>query len=202
MKETAAFLAMLAYLTSANVAQAQHWNLPAELNDGSMSVKFAVDTTWHTIHGKADNLRGKVWLDSIKDARSIRASLTIPVAALDTDNEDRDKEMRASMDADKFPGIGIDVPSISPSCEESALSSGARCDYSAQAFITIRDVTLPLSLHGALHRGEGGSIVIDGKTELNWASFGVKDPSILIAAVHEKVDIDYKISLPAQKSDR
>ena len=181
---------------SSQSAHAQHWNLPAELTTATMKVTFEVGTTWHTVNGVVKSLSGRIWLESPKTPNKIHASLTIPVASLDTDSESRDEELRDSMEERIFHTIRIEVPSITPSCDEAKVTPDSACTYRGEGTITIRDVTLPVTFTGPLRKQVDGSYTIDGETVVDWSAFGVKDPSILVARVHEKVKVSFHITLP------
>lgn len=185
-------------VSSTVFADAQPVNLPAELNSTSMTIEFDVDTTWHTVHGVAKDLAGRVWFEIPSDPGSIRASLTIPVSALDTGSESRDDEMRDSMESNRFPSIHVEMPRISPSCDVRALVVGSACTYATKGTVTIRDVTLPIALEGDVNREARGTLLVKGSTHLDWSAFGVKDPSILIAKVNEEVKIRFVMTLPAK----
>ena len=174
-------------------------HLPARLSGSSMNITFEVGTTWHTVHGEVKDLTGRVWFESPKDPGSIRATLTIPVIALDTGSESRDEEMRNSMNAELFPSIQVEMPRISPSCDVRTLTVESACTYATKGTITIRDVTLPLELGGSVHRDAHGALLVDGSAHLDWSAFGVKDPSILIAQVNEEVNIAFTMTLPEIK---
>jgi polyisoprenoid-binding protein YceI len=164
-----------------------------------MQIAFELDTTWHTVEGSVKEISGHLSLPNFKDPRTIAATLSIPVASLDTDSKSRDEEMRDSMEESRFPAITVRVPEIRPSCEEAALSLAPDCNYATQAIVTIRDVTLPIDLKGTIRRNAVGTIVVDGTTQLDWSKFGVKDPSILIAKVDETVQISFQITLSTKK---
>ena len=192
-------LALFVAVALAPSAYAQHWNLPAELSPKTMEISFKIDTTWHTVHGVVKSISGRASLPTPKDPRTISATLTIPVASLDTGSESRDEEMRECMDVAIYPSITVEVPEIRPSCEERALTAEPACPYSTKGSITIRNVTLPSAITGTIRRNTRGDIVVDGATQINWAHFGVKDPSILIARVNEDVSISFQITLPEKK---
>jgi polyisoprenoid-binding protein YceI len=181
-------------------AHAQHWNLPAELTRESTQITFELDTTWHTVEGSVKAISGTMSLPNQKDSKTITATLTIPVASLDTESESRDEEMRDSMEESRFPTITVSMPEIRPSCDEAALTPEPACDYVTTGTITIRDVTLPLRLKGTISRNDAGAILVGGSTQLDWSKFGIKDPSILIAKVHEQVNISFHITLPKRKA--
>ena len=103
------------------------------------------------------------------------------------------------MEAEKFPALTVEMPKITPSCDEGSLTAQSACTYAAKGSITIRDVTLPIDLTGTLRREPSGAIVLDGSTQLDWSAFGVKDPSILIAQVNELVRVRYQITLSEKK---
>ena len=180
-------------------AQTLSTHLPAALTPSTMKISFELDTTWHTVHGTAKDLIGKVWFKNPKDPGSIRASLSIPVSSLDTASESRDEEMRDSMDANQFSSIQVEMPRISPSCDVRTLVVGSACAYATNGTIRIRDVTLPIALSGDVHRDRSGALVVAGSAQLDWSKFGVKDPSILIARVSEQVKIIFTINLPEKR---
>jgi polyisoprenoid-binding protein YceI len=192
-------IALFAAFAVAPSGHAQHWNLPADLSPDTMEIGFKIDTTWHTVHGAVKGISGRASLPSPKDPRTISATLTLPVASLDTGSESRDEEMRECMEIENYPSISVEVPEIRPSCEERALTAEPACPYSTKGSITIRNVTLPSAITGTIHRNAQGEIVVDGVTQINWAQFGVKDPSILIARVNEVVSISFRITLPAKR---
>jgi polyisoprenoid-binding protein YceI len=192
-------LSVIAIVLSAVFSQsasAQPWNLPADLNSSTMKVTFEIGTTWHTVEGVVKTLSGRVWLESPRSPNKIRASLVIPVASLDTDSESRDEELRDSMEEKVFHSIRIEVPAITPSCDERNVTPDSACTYTGEGTITIRDVTLPLTLTGPLRKQADGAYTIAGDTVVDWSAFGVKDPSILVARVYEKVKVAFHITLP------
>jgi polyisoprenoid-binding protein YceI len=132
-----------------------------------MKIDFEVDSTWHLVHGTVRDLSGRVWLESASDPGSIRASLTIPVAALDTGRESRDDNMRDSLDATSFSAIHVEMPRISPACDFQRLAVGSACAYVTQGTITIRDRTLPIGLQGDVQRHPDGSLVVNGSANLD-----------------------------------
>lgn len=187
-------------LVGATAANAENWNLPVAADAQAVKMAFFLDTTWHTVEGSVKELSGDIRLANPKNPQTIAATITIPVSALDTDSASRDEEMRDSMEAGRFPSIRVDMPQISPSCEERQLADGVACTYATKGTVTIRDVTLPIAMSGGIRRGDAGAILVDGTTQLDWSQFGVKDPSILIAKVDEQVKIEFEITLPRKKT--
>jgi hypothetical protein len=102
-------------LLSCQVAAADSWNLPQELNDQNTQVTFAVDSTWHMVHGVTSGLAGKVWLADPKNQASLKAEIRIPVARFNTDNASRDERLREVMAAKEYQEVVLRLNS-GPDC--------------------------------------------------------------------------------------
>jgi hypothetical protein len=85
-----------AFLTGAAPCLAASWNLPQDLRDENTKVEFLVDSTWHVVNGSTAGIRGRAWLQTPSDYRSIRAELRFPVGGFNTGNERRDRRLRGS----------------------------------------------------------------------------------------------------------
>lgn len=99
------------------------------------------------------------------------AEITIPIDGVEANNPDRNKYIRMKdwFDAASFPNAKFVTTSIEP-----GLESGA---YVAKGNLTIRDVTLPVTLPFTLaitSTDSGGSVAkMEGETTINRLDFGV-----------------------------
>ena len=176
-----------------SLALADSWNLPQKLSDKNTTIDFEVDTTWHLVEGKTKGLQGEVSLSDPKDPNSITATLTLPVNKFDTDNSDRDEEMRAAMAEDKFPAVTLKIDRAKEICTtEVAQQKG--CKALLEGSLSIRGVTRSLTLPVKINY-KANKYIIAGTFTFPWASFGVEDPSIFVAKVYPDVTIKFKLKL-------
>jgi polyisoprenoid-binding protein YceI len=179
-------------LLSCQVAAADSWNLPQELNDQNTQVTFAVDSTWHMVHGVTSGLAGKVWLADPKNQASLKAEIRIPVARFNTDNASRDERLREVMAAKEYQEVVLRLNS-GPDC---SITQGelSECRGELLGSLEIRGVSKDLRLPYLIKK-DGEHYLVSGELSLMWGSFGVEDPSILIARVDPEVTIKYQVRL-------
>lgn len=185
------FLSFLLIFTS--VVEAQSWSPPAVVNQDSVQVKFEVDSTWHLIHGQVTEVAGRIWLENAVDPSSIRAELSAAVAAFDTDNNSRDKEMRHVMDSEEFPKVALRIDGFSGEpCVPLKVEKSGVCSGFLAGEITIRDVSRKLKIPFKII-ADGAHYKVDGHFSLKWEDFGVEDPSILVAKLDDTVSISFQV---------
>jgi len=184
-------LLMLLCLLSSTEAGAVPWSLPQPISDENTAVTFEVDSTWHTVHGTTSGLMGQV---SRTPEGAVVVDVELPVSKLDTDNESRDEKLRRCMDEPAFPRVKLQAIDSGGRCPEADVAADERCRGELRGSLTIRDVTRAIAL--PFEGGwEGGRFVLQGMTSFDWSTFGVEDPSILIAKVDEVVKVHYRFAL-------
>ena len=188
---------VLSVITSfSSPAWATPWNLPVSLQSENTTVKFEVKTTWHTVHGIVRNISGKAWLKNVNDPKSINVEIAIPVLAMDTDNTSRDEEMKNAMNSDQFPAVHLSIQDIPEICDPESVTLEKPCFFSAKVNLTIRDVSREVLLRSSVHLNASREYEVSGTTSFKWSDFGVRDPSIFIAKVHEEVMVQFSVKLP------
>ena len=185
---------LLTALLTSNAA-AQSWALPAQLNDSNTHISFVVDSTWHLVEGTTSKIAGTVRQRDSSDPLSIEVDLVLPVASLDTDWDARDEKLAEVMAAEQFSEIRFRSSKLSADCHPLKLKNDRRCTGSLEGALTIRDVTLPVSLPVQIVRSENKD-TISGELTLEWADYHVEDPSILIAKLDPTVTIAYSTEIP------
>lgn len=176
-------------------AAAQSWVLPAQLNDSNTTVSFEVDSTWHLVEGTTSKISGFVRQRDPTDPLSIEVDLVVPVASFDTDWDARDEKLAFVMAADRFAQVRFRSSKLTANCHPLTIKRDGRCSGSLEGTLTMRDVTLPVSLPVEIMRS-GSKDTISGKLTLEWADYHVEDPSILIAKLDSAVTIAYSTEIP------
>lgn len=176
------------------------WNLPNEISDSNTQVHFEVDSTWHTVHGKVSKITGKSWLSNPNDLSSVNAEIHFPIINFDTDNSSRDKKMREVMAADKFPDVVLNLHGMDPTriCLPNQVSETNGCESLLLGSLSIHGITRELKLGVKITKEQDGYSV-SGSLPFEWASFGVEDPSILIAKLDPTVTVFFETHLAALK---
>jgi polyisoprenoid-binding protein YceI len=193
MRAWIVFLALFCFFAPPTAAE--YWNLPHDLNPENTRVTFEVDSTWHTVHGVAKQVEGRLWLDDTKNFRSIRGRIKFPVAAFDTENADRDEKLREVMHSDSAPEVIFEFREAVPGlCDPSSLVGAAICRVEIPGILTINDVSRKVVLRAEIS-ALGRAYKISGTTVIKWADYRVDDPSIFIAKLYEEVKIDFLINL-------
>lgn len=189
----------LAAQAKASPAPGPFWNLPQDLNDHNLSVRFEVDSTWHLVEGEAPLVSGKVWLENPKDFRSVRGEIAVPVANFDTQNSRRDRRLREAMQADKFPMVSFRLELADGLCDPQIIKDGYVCDCRMHGVLKIRDVEKIIDWPSKITYDEQQSAyILEGNTKVQWQEFGVEDPSIIIAKVDPTAAIKFILVLRAQ----
>lgn len=187
-------------LLALNVAQvvdvkAETWILPLAITDQNMSVKFQVDSTWHLVEGATSGLSGKIWLLDPADPLSVQSELHIPVRLMDTDSDSRDTRMREILLEPQFPDLVVKTDKNTGGCTPQLAASKNGCSGTLAGTITMHGLTRSIELpYTAMLKGD--KFEIGGTASLDWSNFNVEDPSILIARLDKKVDIQYSCRIP------
>lgn len=155
------------------------------LSPTNTTIAFTVDSTWHTVHGKATDVSGVVNGDSLWKLSSLNGEVTIPVTGLDTESSMRDKKMRTVMHASEHPTISFRFNQGRGNCSR---ASSENCRGELPGTLTIAGVSLPVMLAVEYLHHEG-TLTVQASTTIRWADFGVEDPSILVARVAPETTI-------------
>jgi polyisoprenoid-binding protein YceI len=171
------------------------FSAPIDLNSTNTNVSFSVDSTWHLISGKAKEVNGKIWFDSPGDNSTSHVEVRIPVNGFDTESSSRDSRLREVMDEEHFPDIIFSGGPIGNDCKIDLIKEDENCSTVLPGVIQIRDVKQSIMLKTIITR-KSGRLNFQAETALNWDTFNVEDPSILIAKLKKTVTILINVDLP------
>jgi polyisoprenoid-binding protein YceI len=167
-------------LFSALIAQATAYRIdPATCEAG-----FDLKATMHTVHGSTTSLTGEVRVEP-EDAGRLKFSgkIAIGAASLETGNDKRDATMRSkSLLVASFPNIDFEPERFTPSGPPGADGS---IPGVLAGRLTIRGQTRAQEMSATL-APHGERIAASGTFDVDWAEFGVPDPSSFFLRI-EKV---------------
>ena len=152
------------------------------------------------VRGQFKEYEGTGFLDFDDPAKS-NATVTVQVASVDTNNEQRDGHLRTNdfFDAPTFPTITFQSTSVEKVDDE---------NYKLTGDLTIKDVTKPVTVDfeftGASVDPFGNSRVgFEGKTVINRKDWGINFNAALETGgvlVSEKVTLEFDVSAIRQDS--
>lgn len=140
--------------------------------------EFESSVPLHSFTGTSEHLVGKITLqDSTVD-------FYLDLTTLDTGNDKRDKDMRETLETDKYPFAEF----------FGKLTSGFNPDSTGEQKVTVRgeftihNITRDVSITGTLQRKPEG-IIVEADWTLNMTDYNIKPPGILFYRVEENIDI-------------
>jgi polyisoprenoid-binding protein YceI len=155
-----------------------------KIDPNHSSVNFAVThMTVSTVNGRFTGFEGKILLDD-KDVTKSSVNVTIKTATVNTDNTNRDNDLRSAnyFDVEKFPEITFQSKSVEKKGN----------DYVAHGTLTIhgvaKDVDMPFEMKGPIDGGRGKVMGAHGSLTVNRQDFGVGKASPMIGG-DVKIDL-------------
>lgn len=192
MKVISLLLVLFLISSSALAQNASPWNLPQKLDDSNTKIAFAVDTTWHIVHGAIKGITGSAKLSDSADPLSITAEIHVPVKSIDTGWGMRNSSLYDHMAADSFPEIVIRTKGLKGECRPETVTEQG-CKAILQANLSIRDVSKDVDLDVEITKTAAGYQAA-GKYSFAWADYKVEDPSIVMAKVDPTVEVTYSVT--------
>ena len=178
---------------TAAAQEAAGWQLPETLDDSNTKVTFDVDTTWHVVHGVLSGITGSVAQSDPKNPSSISGELHFPIKRIDTGWGMRNDSLYEHFETDSFAEAAVSIVKTSGTCPPATVAAGS-CAISLEAMITIHGTSKPMTLPATIEKA-GNGYVVSGTVTFDWASFGIKDPSMAVAKVKPNVKVDYAVTL-------
>ncbi len=184
------FIVAIVEASYADVQRSDSWTLPLTLSDANTSISFTVDSTWVEVHGSTSNVYGTVTRDA---TGRTYVQVELPVTSFDTKNESRDEHLREVMAVERFPKVVYKGSLSETTCNQVA---NVPCQIVIDGALSIRESTQPVRLNAEFRHQDTTTDLITADTVIDWSTYGVEDPSILIARLKKDVHIQLSIKLP------
>lgn len=149
-------------------------------------ISFELESSAGPTHGRLDVFTAN--LDPERRTGQFMGS----ARSLHTDFGPRDQRLLYyAMDVVTFPSLRFDLSRIEGSVAElaSLVGSGA---VRLLGELNIRDVRSPVAIP-ATFAYQGGELHLQGETTLQWAAFGIPDPTVLVAKVGPTVRVTFDL---------
>lgn len=198
-------LLLLLYVGTANAADHSF-----DVHSHGMSrVSFTSDAVLETIVGTTSKITGRLMLDLLKPAKSVKGSIEVDAATLRTGVDMRDTHLRGSkwLDAAKYPKITFAIDKVSGA---GALKPGKKLKGTVHGSLTIKGVkrSIKVPIEVAFYkwtpelknfRVMGDLLRIKGSFKVKLADFNVSIPSVLGKKVAETVTINFNLTAVEKK---
>lgn len=160
------------------------------------SAASGVTMTFQLADGAPQNLA-----EAIKASKIKSMDVKIPVAGLKSGESGLDKNMRKSMDAEKYPDVTyhLDHYELTKGSGEGVLTA------KTSGQLTISGQTKPVSIDVEFHLGQDAAS-LKGSYTLEMSDYGIKPPTLMLGAIKVRdpvtirFDLDLKPQAAAKKS--
>ena len=178
-------------------AQSKTWKPLA----GKSEVMFAVKFRMGDFSGRSEAVSGELKFDPADLRQPVAGSLTVEASTLRTGVDGRDRDLRKTMETDRFPQIRFQVESAEASFPNITDKADVLLTIHGQMFI--RDVQRPMTFLGRVRSREGGrngtGLWVRGDAFLKMTDFGITPPRRLFMAVEDQVVVTFDLTLvPAE----
>lgn len=146
--------------------------------------EFESSVPLHSFTGTSDYLVGKI---SLQDST---VDFYLDLTSLDTGNNKRDKDMRETLETERYPFAEFYGKLISNFNPDTAASQ----KVTVQGSFTIHNISRDVKINGTLQMKPDGLHVIAEWT-LNMTDYNIKPPGILFYRVEENIDIQIRALL-------
>jgi polyisoprenoid-binding protein YceI len=184
-----AFL-LLALLPFAARADAQP--RPYRVVAGASHVAFEASYLLGDFSGTTEDVTADLRVDPDNLRLGVTGSVTVNPARLRTGIDGRDRDLRKTLEVDRYPEIRFTVGEVQASFP--SLAERADVTLRISGVTLIRDVERAMSWSGRA-RIEDGKLWVRGEAELRLTDFGMTPPARFFLAVGDRVRVSFDLRL-------
>ena len=158
-------------------------------DNSNSQIRFDVASTLHTVPGEITQFTAELNVE-----KDVTGTVVIQSLGIKTGINVRDQRMyNYCLDAGQFPTIRFDIRGVTGDVEGFTKAEGSgtvKLHGKLSIRSTGRDIIIPATYSWA----ETG-LVIKGSTKVNWADYGIPDPSILISKVQPVLNVNFDLKM-------
>lgn len=152
---------------------------------------FRGESTLHEFGGEVKTLRATLHADLARLAQTAGGEVRFRVADLSTDDDDRDENMRADLEAERFPEIVFRLDRL-----DGGLSPDGGATLSAAGSFAIHGVERSRVFPVTIRSGAGGRLAIQGTLRFLQTDHGITPHSTFgLVKVHDEVEVWFDLEL-------
>lgn len=153
--------------------------------------EVAFDATWPfgDFTGTTKDIKGEVRFDPEDLTKPVTAKVEVNPSTLNTGISGRDKDLRDSMEVERFPSIQF----VSKEIRAGSLSPLDQVEIPVviSGLMTIHGVERPVEFSGKARLQEG-LLHVEGATALKMTDYGIKPPAMLFLRVGDEVKVRFR----------
>lgn len=153
-------------------------------------VAFDARATLHDFTGASRTLDGRVEAIPVAIEQTASGGVSVRAASLTTGNWIRDRNMRALLEADRYPDIRFTVSRVKPQSLPTAEQPATTLLVTGQ--LQVRDVAKSLQLPVTVTAGTD-TIVVTGEFPLKMTDVGLTPPSFLFISVDNQLTVRFRL---------
>jgi polyisoprenoid-binding protein YceI len=212
---------VLAIASSWALSHAAHATTFRSGLDDRNDVSFRSKAPLETINGKTSDVQATVAIDDLQDfAKSLKASVTVGLASLDTGIALRDDHMRKSfLQTDKYPnavftltevvsayttatveGQDVHTPTnaLAAGVPTHVVATGVMALHGVERDITVDDLTVTYFEKGAESKAkfpDGDVLYVAGSIDAKLSEYGIKRPRMVVLKLADEVQLTFGLAL-------
>jgi polyisoprenoid-binding protein YceI len=159
---------------------------------GKSLAAFDATHAFGNFSGQGEAVTGEILLDPMDLELGVRGALAVPLAALTTGIDGRDRAMRQVLDGERHPEIRFAVDGVDASF--ASLSDRSDVALTIRGILAIRDAARP-STFSARARLRQGRIWLRGEGALRLGDFGIAPPRRLFFRVGNDIRVRFDLLL-------
>ena len=170
---------------------------------GECDIAFLVASTLHDVPGSARCQPFPVRIAHDPSGKEVIpvVEVEVPVAAMDTRNKSRDRQMREMFLSDRFPRIRGEARDVDVERIRVEIGKGRGGNVPIDLLLRIRDVERKVRATASNLRESGERVTFDLEFPVSLGEFGLKAPSVLgIIRVGDKVSVKVTFTLTVSRS--
>lgn len=190
-KRTVRFAIVVVFtaLLSIQAGRAQKREAVLEFVPARASVRFALDASFHVVHGTFDIEHGAIRFDPA--SRAISGEIVVNAASGRSGNDGRDRRMhREILESARYPGIAFRPDRIEGTVEASGAST-VQVHGVFRIHGVEHELTIPVRVEMADDHWTATSHFV-----VPYVQWGIKNPSNLLLHVNPSVELDVQASGP------
>jgi polyisoprenoid-binding protein YceI len=158
------------------------------VDPASSVVRFHVNHKLHAVDGRSSSIEGRV---VVADDGKVLAMVRVPVATFESGDANRDANMRATIEAGRFPYVVLKGVSRLPV----PLLAGRALELSLEGELDFHGVRKPIVVPVSVHLSEVGVAEVHAKMTFSLESFRIERPSLLFVKLDDecRIDVDLKL---------
>ena len=173
------------------------WNLPQQLTDQNMSIKFEVHAPWNILDGIANEVSGKISLLNNKDPGSLLADISVEKLKYKAGVSVAGRLVSVWLKSNPPTPAKFVIGKSSLACTPETISKESPCKGTVYGKLTIWEKDYNIDVPIEMKPVDAGYL-LEGVKEIKFGEYGFGDPESTIASLKPVIDLNFSIQVPSE----